>query len=284
MPKIGIIPNTSKDECGVIMREFFEGIDGRAQLFVPAQDKIKEEDFFTVLEREDFFKTVDVIVVLGGDGSILRAAPEAAKEGKPILGINLGRLGYLASAEKASAKIAAKKLLDGDYKIREHMMLETHYVNHEGKPHTILALNDVVAARSESGRIIEIVVYVGDEYVDTYMADGIVIATPTGSTAYSLSAGGPVAYPTMDMFVVTPICSHDLHSRSIVIPYDKKITIKLGHKYDYKALMTVDGQIVHPMEKDDCFTVSMAPVRTKLIKMDDFGFYDLLRSKLKGTV
>ncbi|MBE7060485.1 MAG: NAD(+)/NADH kinase [Ruminococcaceae bacterium] len=282
MLKIGIIPNLSKSECKKAMEEFCGALGGKAEIFLFAcADFEKEEKFYApyarFLSEEEFFDVCDIITVMGGDGSILQVAPQAAAAGKPILGINLGRVGYLASAERNYIKEAAERLVSGDYEMREHMMLNLSYDG--GK--NILALNDVVASRSEFGRIIELSVYVDDEYADTYTADGIVISTPTGSTAYSLSAGGPIAYPTMDVLMVTPICSHDLHSRTIVLPSDKKITVKLGTKYEYKALITVDGKIISPLKAEESFSVCASAIRTKLIKMDNYGFYDLLRMKLR---
>ena len=278
MLKIGIIPNMTKADCVPVLEEFCGILSGRAELFVPAGEGFKPPEGTNVISGEEIFSAADIIVVMGGDGSLLGVSSAAALAGKPLLGINLGRVGYLASAEKENLEPVAEKLITGDYEINEYMMLKACY----GGGEAVLALNDVVASRSEFGRIIEFSVFVDDEYVDTYTADGVVIATPTGSTAYSLSAGGPIAYPTMDMLVITPICPHGLSSRPIVIPADKKITVKLGEKYDYKALITVDGKIVSPMSKNDSFTVSKATVKTRLIKMNNYGFYDILRIKLKG--
>ena len=282
MLKIGIVPNMTKPESKKALEEFCSALNGRAEIFlIKSSDYEKEETVYapytSFLSEEEFFDLCDIITVMGGDGSILQISTQAALKGKPILGINLGRVGYLAGAEKNYIKEAADRLVSGDYEMREHMMLSLSY----GGGENILALNDVVASRSEFGRIIELSVYVDDEYADTYTADGIVISTPTGSTAYSLSAGGPIAYPTMDVLMVTPICSHDLHSRTIVLPSDKKITVKLGNKYEYKALITVDGKIISPLKAEESFSVCASTIRTKLIKMDNYGFYDLLRMKLR---
>ncbi len=281
MLKIGIIPNTTKEDCNAVMHKFCSELSGKAMVYVQEGCSCCPEGV-QPLDEAGFYKQCDIVTVLGGDGSILRIAGKAAEAGKPILGINLGRVGYLASAEKTSLSQVAERLLNGNYKLAEHMMLLAEYTA-DGEKKSITALNDVVVSRSEFGRIMELSVYVDEEYVDTYMADGIVISSPTGSTAYSLSAGGPVAYPTMDMLMITPICSHDLRSRPIVIPSDKKITVTLGHKYEYKAIITVDGQIIHPMKTDESFRVLASPLRAKLIKMDDCGFYDLLRMKLRGN-
>ena len=280
MLKIGIVPNTGKSDWQEIMGQLCSLLEGKAKIYTFLPDLNIPGKPYCVSEKE-FYNIVDLIIVLGGDGSILRIAPSAAKENKPILGINLGRLGYLTTAEKSSLEGTVKRLLKGDYAITDHMMLEVEFNGETGEKEKVLALNDVVASRSEFGRIIDFSIYVGEEFADTYTADGVVISTPTGSTAYSLSAGGPVAYPDMDIILITPICSHDLHSRPIVLPSDKKITTVLGKNYDYKALITVDGKIVHPLSAGESFTVSRADHRVKLIKMDNIGFYDLLRRKLR---
>ena len=283
MLTIGIVPNLEKADCENVLKEFCALVAGRATLCVKDEKATGLADGLKLVEEKEFYTLSDVIVVMGGDGSILMEAPFAAAFNKPLLGINLGRLGYLAVAEKNSLEETVRKLLSGDYEIKDYMMLETKYKDSEGEEKTAVALNDVVVSRSQFGRIIEFTVYVDDEYVDTYTADGVVISTPTGSTAYSLSAGGPIAYPTMEMFLITPICAHGLNSRPIVIPADKKITVRMGNKYDYKAAVTVDGKIVAPLGKDSFISVCYGPVKTRLIKMNSRGFYDVLRAKLKGN-
>lgn len=294
MLKIGIIPNLGKAECNNVVKNLCELLVGKAEIvltdevfYLPPEKaeknrKTLEEiaSFFDarVLKFREFFDVADIVVVTGGDGSLLRAAPGAAMAGKPLLGINLGRVGYLASAEKSSLEKVAQQLLNGEYTVNEHLMLST---NCDGK--NLLALNDIVISRSEMGRIIEFSLYVDDEYVDTYTADGMVVATPTGSTAYSLSAGGPVAYPYMDMLIITPICAHGLSSRPIVVPSDKKITIKLGDKYNYRAIASADGHIFKKLTTNGSITIKKSDKKTKLIKTNNCGFYELLRIKLKGN-
>ncbi len=296
MLKLGILPNIGKKDCFEYLKEFCLLMRNKAEIYIATgvlsghNESARAEKIISlgreigvnVLKGKAFFEAVDVIVVMGGDGTILCAAPEAARHDVPLLGVNLGRVGYLASADKKSLNKVGEKLLSGDYKIGEHMMLCAEYTK-LGERKTSLALNDVVLSRSEFGRIIEFSVYIDDEYADTYTADGIVISTPTGSTAYSLSAGGPIAYPTMEMMLITPVCAHDLNSRPIVVSADKKITIKLGDKYEYRASVTVDGKIVNTLGKNDNFSISKANVKTRLIKIDGNGFYDLLRLKLKGN-
>ena len=294
MMKIGIIPNLGKAECDGVVKNLCALLSGKAEIlltdevfYLPAEKAEKNRKYLEsvaesygakVMKLKEFFDIADVVVVTGGDGSLLRAAPGAAMAGKPLLGINLGRVGYLASAEKGSLEKVAEQLLSGDYTINEHLMLSTVC---DGK--TVLALNDVVISRSEMGRILEFSLYVDDEYVDTYTADGMVIATPTGSTAYSLSAGGPVAYPYMDMLIITPICAHGLSSRPIVVPADKKITVKLGNKYNYRALVSADGHIIKKLTTNGTITVKKSDKKTRLIKTNNCGFYELLRMKLKGN-
>ncbi len=294
MLKIGIVPNLGKAECCRVVKDLCGLLHGKAEIvltdevfYLPVDkaernrktlEEIAADYDAKVLGVREFFETADIVAVTGGDGSLLRAAPGAAIAGKPLLGINLGRVGYLASAETSSLEKVAQQLLSGEYTTNEHLMLSTQC---DGK--RVLALNDIVISRSEMGRILEFSLYVDNELVDTYTADGIVIATPTGSTAYSLSAGGPVAYPYMDMLIITPICAHGLSSRPIVVPADKKITVKLGEKYNYRATVAADGHIIKKLTTNGSITVVKSDKKTRLVKTNNWGFYELLRMKLKGN-
>ncbi|MBQ7764102.1 NAD(+)/NADH kinase [bacterium] len=206
----------------------------------------------------------DFTLVIGGDGTILKAARFYSDTKTPVLGINLGRLGFLSQQESLSNLIEA--VLEGEYYIEERMMLSA-----VGR----LALNDFVIKGCDSSRTSKIILEINDSIVCDYIADGLIISTPTGSTAYGLSAGGPVLYPTMEAIVIVPICPHTLNARPLVVPFSEKITIKTGDKL---LSVSVDG-----FEMSECtekITIKTAPQKAVLAFLDKGRFYSVLRNKL----
>jgi len=225
---------------------------------------------------------VDCAIVVGGDGTLIRAAGVLVFEGIPILGVNLGTLGYLTEVEVQHIEMAIDQLLDGDYMIEDRMML---YGNMQGEKREI-ALNDIVVSRSGSLRILCFNLYVNGEYLNTYYADGIIISTPTGSTAYNLSAGGPIIEPTASMILVTPICSHALNNRSIIFSADDEVVIELGRRRDdiaEEAVISFDGAELTAIMTGDRIVVKRAREKTRLVKLKKTSFLETLREKMKGN-
>lgn len=226
---------------------------------------------------------IDMVVIFGGDGTLLSAARQLSPYDIPILGVNLGHLGFLTSVDPDNAYCALDDILAGKFKYDERMML-TCNVSRKGiiKYHQI-ALNEVVITKSAFARMIRLETYINDDYFATYPGDGLIVATPTGSTAYSLSAGGPIVNPQQHSIITTPICPHTLSSRSLIIPEQEHITVKV--RSDHNDLMlTSDGQIGYELAPDDEISVYSAPFRTKLIRSYDHSFYRLLRTRLnEGT-
>ena len=223
----------------------------------------------------------DVFVVFGGDGTILAAAREAAPRGIPILGVNLGGFGFLAEVSDAQATEALDPLLAGDYHLDERMMLRAE-VRRDGRPlREFLALNDIVVTKSGYARLLRVHASVNDTPLATYGADGLIVATPTGSTAYSLSAGGPIVHPSVPAMVVTPICPHTLTARAVVISADDVVAVRLGPAGARPpAILTVDGQEGITLAADDEVRVERSPHRARLIRFGAEAFYTVLRSKL----
>lgn len=215
----------------------------------------------------------DMLVVLGGDGTILTAAREYSEYDVPILGINHGHLGFLAEIEKSEAE-SFKNVLKGEYSVAKHMMLDVKVGDK-----SFNALNDAVFHRGGFSRMIEFSLYIDDKLVSSNLADGLIIATPTGSTAYSLSAGGPIVDPELEILIVTPICSHDLYSRSIILPVHKGVRIVIKDAVKYDAMLTLDGQIGYEIKSGEDIIVSGGK-KIGLVRTNGSSFYDKLRKKI----
>jgi len=224
------------------------------------------------LPGTEFCDTVDLLITLGGDGTLLRAARSFGLTGKPILGINLGGLGFLTMAMPERLEKTLRQLIEGDFLIQERMSITC-------KPQNIVALNDVVVSSKTIARIIEIEVFVNEEYLTTYNADGLIISTPTGSTAHALSAGGPILSPDTEVIQLAPICPHALTNRPLVLHKDSNIKISLTSSAG-DVLITVDGQTSFPMSKDKYIEVSAGEHAINLVSFKDNSYYEILRRKL----
>ena len=233
-------------------------------------------------ETEEIIRPeTDCILVLGGDGTVLQAARHSIGSGIPILGINLGTLGYLAEVEKNSWKEALTQLIHGDYEIEERMMIQ-------GTIPDVMcgyALNDIVLGRIGALRILNYDVYVNGSYLNTFSADGIILSTPTGSTAYNLSAGGPIVEPSAQLVVMTPICPHTLSTRSIILSAEDRIEVELGRLKDgaaAEAEADFDGNAGRVMVSGEKLTVTRADVVTRLVKLSRRSFLETLHRKISG--
>jgi NAD+ kinase len=226
----------------------------------------------------------DALVVFGGDGTILRAARAAAPRGIPILGVNLGGFGFLAQVNDLQIGEALLRLLEGEYELDERMMLRAAVIRGGATRREFLALNDIVVAKSGYARILRIRTEVNDEHLATHLADGLIVATPTGSTAYSLSAGGPIVHPAVDGILVTPVCAHTLTARAVAVSGADTIQVRV-HAIGTPPsppVLTVDGQEGFPLETDDVVRIQRSEHRTRLIRLGRDGFISRLREKLWG--
>lgn len=231
--------------------------------------------------RNELTRETDLIIVLGGDGSILTAARSCSFAGVPILGINLGRLGYMSELE-ADELGQLSKLFTGEYTIQRRSMLDVSIKRANGTVQgRCTALNDAVVTGSVA-KMIEFELWERDETVTSYRADGLIVATPTGSTAYSLSAGGPVIDPRTDCICVTPVCPHSLTAKPMVFAGDAKLAIKNIHVRDKKLLLTVDGKMTYDLYRGDVVQIEKSSVETKLVRFCSQGFYSTLRQKMNA--
>jgi len=274
--KILLIVNEQKDKDFLLTEKILRLIGNRAEVYLEKRimnSKIADATYIDANE----YHNMDIFLVLGGDGTFLSIADIASEYEIPVVGVNLGRLGFLSEIETSTLSEDIDKLLSCNYKIQERMMLSAEVANQKN----VSALNDIVIARGNSLlKILEFDVYINDEFVDHFKADGIIIATPTGSTAYSLSAGGPIVDPSMDIIIITPICPHKMYSRTIIVSNDKKVTIKNCSSDDTATLMATDSRIVCEIPKGEQVVISASKNSFKLVNLHGFKFFSVLHNKL----
>ena len=277
--KIGFVTNIEKDPTLQETKKMVDFVLKKGcEVYVSENFSDVHPDVIATSSSE-MYKSVDFVVVIGGDGTILRVARSAAIFDTPILGINFGALGYLADVEKINAIDAIEKVLNGDFTIENRMMLEP-YVERGCVSHEInLALNEVCITNSVCSRMIKLSVEVNGEYFDTFRADGIIVSTPTGSTAYNLSAGGPILSPHTELMTITHICPHTLYARPFVIDGNDVVRIRVQSNYN-NVQMSCDGQSTVQMKNDDVIIVKKSRYVTRIIKTTNMNFYDILRRKM----
>jgi NAD+ kinase len=229
------------------------------------------------ISRGDIGKHCDIIILIGGDGTFLSVARQAAENQVPVAGFNLGALGFLTELHRESLETNLEKIFYGEPRIAQRKLLKIDY---KGK--TYMTLNDVVASKGNIARIIKLQLDIDGSHVTEISADGLIISTPTGSTAYSLAAGGPIVSPKVNGIIITPICPHSLTFRSLVIPDNSRIKVTLDSNLE--SYITMDGQMVIPMRDRDSFETGIYPRTLKMIESDEISYYKLLNEKLNWGV
>lgn len=225
-------------------------------------------------------KTVDWVVVLGGDGTLLGAARRVGRFGSPILGVNLGGLGFLTGIPFERLYPVIEMMISGRLEVESRVMLETKVLRKGKVVCRFEVLNDVVINKVTLARIIDLDVAINEEFLTTFRADGLIISTPTGSTAYNLSAGGPILYPTMETFILTPICPFTLTNRPIIIPDTSVIQIKMKNESEEAVVLTFDGQVGFDLYYDDKVIIRKSEKKIKLFRPPDHSYFNILRTKL----
>ena len=280
--KMMIVPNSSKDKNLDFMREVVEIIKDRAEIYVDEKFSSYKVKNVIYAEKKKIFENVDMILVLGGDGTLLAASLDASCHDIPLLGVNLGRLGFLAEVERSEIKECFDKLFSGDYIYEERMMLSAYIKKQNGELIAFDALNDIVITKGVNATLMDFDIKICDEFVDNYKSDGIILSTPTGSTAYSLSAGGPIVSPYLDGILITPICPHKLYSRAMIVSSKDKIEVKTTADEIFSAIIMADGQKKSDIKEGDILFVERSQRSTKLIRFKGKGFFSILRQKLMG--
>ncbi len=280
MKCIGVIPNKLKD-VDLKITDLIAGWFNERGCTIYAPHDIKENLSSTVVgvSESELYEICDSLIAIGGDGTILGVAEKASQREIPIVGVNLGRLGFLADIEPRELETLLQKFFDEDYEIEERMMLKATIVSGEGEEEIFYALNDINVTRANFARLVEFEIKVNDELCDIYPADGIIIASPTGSTAYNLSAGGPIITPHANTYVITPICPHTIYAKSIMVSDKDKVKIKTFEEGNEMAL-SIDGRLEMYLTPSDSVYVEKADKVTKLIKLSKRNFFDILREKM----
>jgi NAD+ kinase len=232
------------------------------------------------IPRDKIPGEIDMALVAGGDGTLLSVAREVAPLGIPILGVNLGTLGFLTELPSDERFSGLEAVLAGRYTVEERQTLRVRYRTEGTEPRQYALLNDAVITKSALARMIDLAVRIDGENVVSYKSDGLIVATPTGSTAYSLSAGGPILDPRMRAFVITPICPHTMNLRPLVVPGNVQIEVTV-RSADEEAFLTLDGQLGFPVEDGDRLVIDDHPNPVRLVRVAERGFFEVLRRKLR---
>lgn len=276
-----IITNAYKDKDHQLashMKDYIESKGGQCSFFAGEE----EAGDFLLPSSGDIPEGTQVVFVLGGDGTLIRAARAAAQKQIPMIGVNLGHLGYLCELEGEQVFYAIDRMMQENYIIEERMMLSGRICKTDAPENA--ALNDIVISRSRGLSIIQLILYVNGEYLNTYRADGIIIATPTGSTGYSMSAGGPIIEPKAEMILLTPINAHELNAKSIVLGAEDEITIEIGARRcerDERVEVHFDGDRAVELGVGDKITIQAAPMKTKILKLSKISFLEIIRRKMQ---
>jgi len=279
--RVGLVAKPDAAEAQRVVRQLVEWLTARGLTVVLEKETaaLAPSASVTSASKSDLPGQVEALIVLGGDGTLLSMARAVGDLGVPILGVNLGVLGFLTATTLEEMLPALEALLAGGMAVEERMMLAARVVRGGQATGEYIALNDVVITKSAMSRIIDLAVSVDGRHATAYRADGLIISTPTGSTAYNLSAGGPILFPTMDAVVLTPIAPHTLSNRPIVLPGAQRIDVTL--RVDQEVMLTMDGQVGVPLRERDVVEVQKARARIRLLRFDQKDFFSVLRTKLK---
>jgi len=278
---VGILAARHKRGIAEAVAELAEWLRGRKLEALLAADQAEAFRLSNLAASpEQFVRKADLLISMGGDGTLLKAARLGAPHGIPILGINLGGFGFLAAVPRAAMLESLAQVMAGRFQVQSRMMLEAKVLRAGREVTSFVALNDIVVGKGAFSRLFRLTTRVSGELVSDLPADGMIVATPTGSTGYALSAGGPAVDPEARVIIVAPICPHTLSARSVVVPADRVVEIGLPDPRSEEVFLTADGQEGFPLETGDRVEVREAPFSARLISLEDDSFYAKLRSKL----
>ena len=280
---IGCTGNYRKEEYFIILERIYSILSKSDAEFLISDDLKKNEDCdipneYPLVEFDVLAKQADILLAIGGDGTILSTVRRLGQSQKAVLGIHIGGLGFLSECTETNLDKSICYILNNEYDISERMLLEVR-IQPNVKEAIYWALNDVVVDHGPSARILKTEVHVSGDYLNTYEGDGLIISTPTGSTAYSLSSGGPIIYPDLDAITITPICPHSLSARPIVLQTNENISLRFLDPFDGMAL-AVDGQIRIEIDEHALITIVRAHHSAKLVHLPSNGYFKMLRIKM----
>ena len=287
MDKFLIVTNRDKDkdlQVTGLIRKYLEDRGARCRLARPIQgnDALVTGYADALSMKND----IECVLVLGGDGTLLQTVRDFVGLDIPFAGINLGTTGFLAAIDRDELMSGLDALLQDRFTIQKRMLLKGQVFRGDKKLQETIAFNDVIVTRSGYSRLVELKIFVDGHLLDIYAADGVIVSTPTGSTGYNLSAGGPVVFPETEMLIITPICPHSLSARSVVVPAGARVVVEVGKRrktQKEEAMVTYDGQIVWNLETGDRVQVERSPVYVPMIRIRENDFCDVLRNKLKNV-
>ena len=281
MNRILIITNSYKDKDLAVTKEIIAFLE---------EKNVKCANVFTEVQPGDInipkeFEDSDCFIVLGGDGTLIHAARVAVSKKIPLIGVNLGTVGYLCELESGDLKSSLEKLINNEFSYEKRMMLSGDVYLEEKKKFSDVALNDIVIHRGGELKLLDYIIYVNGEHLYTYSSDGIILSTPTGSTGYSMSAGGPIVEPGAELIVITPINPHSLNGKSIIISADDEVIIEIGagrRKEVEKAQVTFDGRESVALQSGDRIKISKSENVVEIINISNISFLKTLRKKMKN--
>lgn len=283
MKRVGVFINKDKDigyhYTGMIIDKLLN--KGFTPVVTP---DVRAHVGLEAASEDNIFKHSDFIICVGGDGTFLKAAREAYLYRVPVLGINRGSVGFLAEVETRDIQWAIDRMAEGSVKIQPRMVIQARVVRDGETIFDDIAINDAVVSRIALSRILNLKVSLDDKYMDSFPGDGIIVATPTGSTGYSLSAGGPIVQPDVRLMVISPICPHILYSRSYIASEDKTVRICIDDTGEISAMLTLDGQAGVTLLPGDLVEVRAAPGNVLFASVCNVNFYDVLRAKIHGKI
>ena len=280
--KIGLWGRLTESNVAGPARQISTHLENKGvEVFVaPHANSSNELNDIPQLGDEELGGTLDLLIAIGGDGTLLRAARSVAGKNVPLIGINRGRLGFLTDISPDHMLAAIDAILAGDYLAEERQMLEAQIVNGNNPGEKMFALNDVVVQHGGIGHMLDFITTVDGSYVNTHVGNGLIVATTTGSTAYALSCGGPIIQPNVDALVLVPICPHTLSDRPLVLQSSSTIDVRIESRQSFKAEVACDGELLGTVSANESLHIITADKTTSLLHPTDYNYYELLRSKL----
>ncbi len=281
--KTGIIVNEEKDKNLRVTKKIISTLNEKnIEVYLPQNIIFMMNESKKIHLLTEPYQDLDMFFSLGGDGTMLKAARLASPYKIPVCGVNLGGLGFLTQIGQEEIDVYLPYIMNNNYQIEERMMLSGFIRGEEQKKEKFYCLNDIVVAKKLFARLIDLDMYINEEYAIQYAADGLIISTSTGSTAYSLSAGGPIIYPDLKNIIITPICPHTLSARALVVHHKDIIKLIIRSK-GQEVMLTVDGQEGFNLKENDVILVQESKYKTQLVTFPGKSFFSVLRKKLKWS-
>ncbi|MGJ8672195.1 NAD(+)/NADH kinase [Rubritalea sp.] len=278
--KVGIIANPHKKGAAVAITSLVAALEKHGITTELEDDTASIIGAQTTFSAVELAMNCDVIAVLGGDGTMLNAAHRIGPTNTPLAGINIGTLGFLTSCKLDEIDVFAEELLARSYKVVPRILLEASVIYTDGRIETDFAVNEITLSRGQTGRLISLDAYIDGDLLNHYHADGLIVATPTGSTAYSLAAGGPLLSPIAKAFVITPICPHSLTNRSLVLDEHSEVELVTAESSECNSFYSIDGRDVIELPSDARVRIKKANHQLHLLRLKDRSYFSTLREKL----